>query len=48
MRRQIMAVLLYMHSGFPAEILEQMIMTSLYDIMRFSHATEGGNYKRRA
>ena len=22
-------------------------MTSLYDVTRFSHATEGGNYKRR-
>ena len=30
------------------EILEQTIVTSLYDIMRVSHATEGGNYKRRA
>ena len=36
-----------MHSAFPTEILEQMIVTSLYDVMRFSHATEGGNYKRR-
>ena len=41
-----MAVLLHMHSGFPTEILEQMIMMSLYDITRFSHAIEGGNYKR--
>ena len=31
---------------FPLEILEQMIMTSLYDVMRFSHVIEGGNYKR--
>ena len=46
--RQTMAVLLCMHSGFPTEILEQMIVTSLYDVTRFSHATEGGNYKRRA
>ena len=30
------------------EILEQMIVTSLYDVMRVSHATVGGNYKRRA
>ena len=37
-----------MHSGFPAEILEQMIVTSLYDVTRISHATVGGNYKRRA
>ena len=33
---------------FPAKIMEQMIVTSLYDVTRFSHATEGGNYKRRA
>ena len=37
-----------MHSGFPAKRLEQMIMTSLYDVARVSHATVGGNYKRRA
>ena len=48
MCRQIMAVPLCMHSGFPTERLEQMIMTSLYDVMRVSHATVGGNYKRRA
>ena len=43
-----MAVLLHMHSGFPTEILEQTIVTSLYDITRVSHARAGGNYKRRA
>ena len=48
MDRQIMAVPLHMHSGFPAEILEQTIVTPLYDIMSVSHATVGGNYKRRA
>ena len=42
-----MAVLQCMCSGFPTEILEQMIVTSLYYVTRFSHATEGGNYKRR-
>ena len=47
-RRQIMAVLLCMHIGFPTEILEQMIVTSLYDVTRVSCATVGGNYKRRA
>ena len=47
MCRQTMAVLLHMHSGFPAKIIEQMIVTSLYDVTRFSHATEGGKYKRR-
>ena len=41
-----MAVLLCMCSGFPAEILEQTIVTSLYDVTRFSCAIEGGNYKR--
>ena len=41
-----MAVLPCMHSGFPAKIMEQMIVMSLYDVMRFSHVTEGGNYKR--
>ena len=43
-----MAVLLHMCSSFPTEILEQMIVTSLYDVTRVSHAIEGGNYKRRA
>ena len=37
-----------MFNGFPTEILEQMIVTSLYDVMWISHATVGGNYKRRA
>ena len=48
MHRQTLAVLLHMYSGFPTERLEQMIMMSLYDVMRLSHATVGGNYKRRA
>ena len=34
--RRTMVVLLYMCSGFPTEILEQMIVTSLYDVMRVS------------
>ena len=46
MHRQTMVVLLHMCSGFPTKILEQMIVTSLYHIMRVSHATVGGNYKR--
>ena len=46
MHRQTMAVLLHMCSGFPAERLEQMIMTSLYDVKRVSCAIVGGNYKR--
>ena len=48
MCRQTMAVLLCMCSGFPTKRLKQTIVTSLYDVMRVSHATEGGNYKRRA
>ena len=48
MCRQTMAVLLHMCSGFPTERLEQMIVMSLYYVMRVSHATVGGNYKRRA
>ena len=43
-----MAVLLHMCSGFPAKLMEQMIVTSLDDITRFSHAIEEGKYKRRA
>ena len=43
-----MAVLLHMHSGFPAKLIEQMILMSLGDIMGFSRAIEGGKYKRRA
>ena len=43
-----MAVPLCMCSGFPTERLEQLIMTSLYDVMRVSRATVGGNYKRKA
>ena len=46
--RWTMAVLLCNCSGFPTKILEQMIVTSLYDATRVSHATVGGNYKRRA
>ena len=41
-----MAVLLHMHSGFPAKMVEQMFVTSLNDVMRISHVLEGGNYKR--
>ena len=41
-----MAVLLHMHSGFPAKMVEQTFVTSLNDVTRISHALEGGNYKR--
>ena len=43
-----MVVTIHMHSGFPAGKFEQTIMTSQYDVMRISHAIEGGKYKRRA
>ena len=33
---------------FPTLRLEQMIVTSLYDVMRISHATVGGNYKKES
>ena len=48
MCRQMMAVLLHMHSGFPAKLMEQTIVTSLDDVTGFAHAREGGKYKRRA
>ena len=48
MCRWTMAVLLHMCSGFPTERLEQMIITSLYDITRVSCSIVGGNYKRGA
>ena len=37
-----------MHSGFPSGRSKQTIMTSLNDVTMISHATLGGNYKRRA
>ena len=46
MHRQTMAVLLHMCSGFSTERSEQTIVTSLYDVMRVSHAIVGVNYKR--
>ena len=48
MCRQTMAVLPCMHIGFPTKLMEQMIVTSLYDVMRISHAREGGKYKRES
>ena len=48
MHRQTMAVLMCMHSGFPAGRSEQTIMMSFHDVMRISHAIEGENYKKRA
>ena len=41
-----MAVLLHMHSGFSAKMVEQTFVTSLNDIKKISHVIEGGNYKR--
>ena len=37
----------HVHCGFPTKLMEQTIVMSLDDIMGFSHATEGGKYKRR-
>ena len=48
MHRQTMAFPLHMHSGFPAEKVEQMIVTSFYDITIISHAIGGGKYIRKA
>ena len=48
MCRWTMAFPMCMHSSFPTGRSKQMIMTSLYDVTRVSHAIEGGNYKRRA
>ena len=39
---QTMVVSPCMCSGFPTKLIEQMIMTSLYDVTRFSHVIEGG------
>ena len=44
--RQIMVVLLCMCSGFPTKMVEQAIVTSLNDVMMFSHVRKGGNCKR--
>ena len=41
MHRRTMAVLLHMCSGFPTKLMEQMIVMSLDDVRRFSHAIEG-------
>ena len=41
-----MAVLLHMCSGFPTLLVEQMIVMSLNDVTRISHAIERGNYKK--
>ena len=32
-----LVALAYMHSGFPSKLLEQTIVTSVYDITRVSH-----------
>ena len=39
---------LHMHSGFPTEKVEQIIVTSFYDVTLISHVTGGGNYIREA
>ena len=44
--RWTMVVLLHMHSGFPTEILEQTIVTSLIWCHEVLLCNRGGNYKR--
>ena len=41
MCRQTMVVPMCMCNGYPARKMEQMIMTSLCDIMKISHARKG-------
>ena len=48
MCRQTLAVLMCMHSDFPAGRSEQTIVMSFHDVMRISCAKGQGNYKRRA
>ena len=48
MCRWTMAFPLYMHSGFPTEKVEQMIMMSLSGITVIGHAIGGGKYIRKA
>ena len=43
---QTLAVPMHMCSGLPTGRSEQMIMTSLCDVMRISHAIKGGNYRK--
>ena len=45
MQRPMAAILMCMCRGFPAGRLEQMIVTSGNDVMRISHAIEGGTIK---
>ena len=42
-----MAFPLHIHSGFPAEKVEQMILTPSNDLTVTSHATGGGKYIRK-
>ena len=48
MCRWTVVLLVHMCSGFPAGRSKQMIVMSSNDVTRISHATLGGNYKRRA
>ena len=43
-----MAFPLHMHSGSPAEKVEQMIVMSFYDVTMISHAVGGRKYIRKA
>ena len=40
-----MAVPMHMHNGFPTRRLEQMIMTSYYDVMGIFRAKKEGTIK---
>ena len=42
-----MAFPLCMHSGFPMEKVEQMIVMSFYDVTMISNAIGGGKYIRK-
>ena len=46
MHKQIMAFPLHMHSGFPMEKVEQMIVMSQNDVTVIAHTT-GGKYIRK-
>ena len=43
-----MAFLLHMHSGFPTERVQQMVVMSQDDVTMIGHAIWGGKYIRRA
>ena len=48
MHRQTMAFPLHMHSGFPMEKVDQIIVMLLGNVTMIVHAIGGGKYIRRA